>query len=264
MASERIQPLHKGTRCDPRHFLSGTRTPLRDRTYEILRDVIKSLARNGTLTIIDVGGYIGSFIIPMVLGARQDGIDVTAHCLEPGPTGDVLKINVEFNGLENIIQVHEIAISDVVGHVIYGLSSGSAVGATVFQSAKAELQRVVPAKTLDEFFRVHSISGPCFIKLDTQGHEPAIMRASPETTTRADTAWLIEFIYWSAKIPIEGWPFHEWLSDRFQISELKAPNTPLNKESTKDLVTRLTEAKDGPGHEYFTDLILTNPRKRPA
>lgn len=221
LSGERFQPSYYGKRMhSPAGFFAERSTrridPQRIRLWNELGPALRAVGPGGT--VLDVGGYIGTFSIPLALAAAASGLHLTFHTFEPGPTRDVLAINVQINGLTDQIHVHDAGVSSFDGHAIYRFTPGGSVGGAMFGTASAEaLERVVPCLTIDRFCA--DISGNLFIKLDTQGHEADIMNAARAVIAAKRAIWQIEFIAWVARKDFGGQSFAEFLLDEFHAFE---------------------------------------------
>lgn len=126
------------------------------------------LLRPGDL-FVDVGANVGSYTI---LAAAVAGADVIS--VEPDPmTASALRRNVEANGIVNRVDVAETAIGDRedVIHFTMGKDTMNRV------AVEADtLTREVPITPLDTLLNGRR---PTLAKVDTEGHETAVLRGAP-------------------------------------------------------------------------------------
>ena len=183
---ERFQPVTHGKRChSPQEFFatkSSRIITIADiRLWQNLGSVLQSIGPEGT--VLDVGGYIGTFCIPLAISANAAGLNIQFHSFEPGPTSQLLAINVDVNSLGDNISVHELAVSNYNGYTIYRFNPGRSIGGAVFGTASAAASEcIVPCCTLNRFCA--NKPGKMFIKLDTQGHEADIMHSAQEVISQ--------------------------------------------------------------------------------
>lgn len=134
--------------------------------------------------VVDVGAQIGSF----TLLAAATGARVLA--VEPSPLNiDRLRANVERNGLEDRVDVREVAIArpgphELELHLTYtnlgGHSSIAWIGPTVR----------VPALSLAELFEREGVERCRVLKLDVEGCEcPILYSADPALLARVDVVF---------------------------------------------------------------------------
>ena len=225
--------------------------PSKEAPYQTLRPVFDSLGKIAPITIIDVGGYIGTFCIPVALCLSQDGVGYSIHSFEPGPTQDLLKINVDLNGLTSNVHVHDPAISDADGYGVYAFRKDGVIGGQVFTGQNTDTQRIVPTVTLDTFARQSlNTEGPLVIKVDTQGHEPDIMLHATEIIRNKRAVWLIEFMHWTGRKKYGDSNFASYLLDNFHVFDSNEKMARISSETMPALLASLEQ------RATMTDLLL--------
>jgi FkbM family methyltransferase len=162
----------------------GARLPL----YEQFADDVYRLAwvlGPGTdpVRILDVGAHVGAFATN-VASARAG---VAVECYEPSPsTAEFLRGNVEANGLDDRIRVHEAAIAATAGTAaLDDNSSGSVHNGLVGEAGRlvngddsAGHRHVIQVKTVS-FDAAAEAGGPFdVVKMDCEGGEYALVYAS--------------------------------------------------------------------------------------
>jgi FkbM family methyltransferase len=150
--------------------------------------VVQHLAR--TRLFIDVGAHYGFY----TLLAAKEGKDLEVIAFEPTPeTCRVLQKNVTLNGVNNV-KVNQVALSDRDALTQFNISLASdSCGFYPNPEAMPLRSLEVRANRLDTFLARRS---PCstLIKIDTEGHELAVLRGLTDTIRRfADLRFLIEF-----------------------------------------------------------------------
>lgn len=101
------------------------------------------------------------------------------------------------SGLPEHCWAHKVAVSDHDGHVTLDVRAGAmrygelTTGNTLQQSWTDHLgTRTVPCRTVDSL--AAELGDPDFIKVDTEGHERAVIEGALETIDRCDPRLLIE------------------------------------------------------------------------
>ena len=156
---------------------------------EFSADLVSMLLSRMRL-FIDVGAHYGFYAL--LAGKRDSGLEVIA--CEPTPeTCKVLAMNVAVNELKNV-SVHQIALSDKDGTASFNISlSSDSCGFHPNPVALPLRQLEVVTKRLDSLLAERAPC-PTLIKMDTEGHELAVLRGLSSSIERfPDLQLLIEF-----------------------------------------------------------------------
>jgi FkbM family methyltransferase len=123
--------------------------------------------REGDL-FLDIGSNIGSFTV-LASGVRR----ATTWAFEPDPqTIRALRRNVEVNGIQDHVTIHELALGDTDGEVSFTTGQD----ATNHVATKGETNvRTVPTRRLDTLIGVNR---PLMIKMDVEGFEEPVVRGA--------------------------------------------------------------------------------------
>jgi FkbM family methyltransferase len=141
--------------------------------------------------VIDVGANQGLYARVFAQLARQ------VYCLEPNPTVfPLLCRNVKARN----VSLFQCAASDRVGAIEFYLDKrpnmgGVASSVNVLEDLHAQgmVEKVqVETTTIDRFCEVQGIE-PTFIKVDVEGHEPALFRGARTTIERHQPILVFEF-----------------------------------------------------------------------
>ena len=146
------------------------------------RVLLRSLRRG--MTVIEVGANIGYFTLTM---GRAVGPSGRVHAFECDPElAQLARDNVEINGLQRWVSVVQRAVGGRNGTATFYRASrhrggGSLIAGLEQNPMMATDQHTpfeVPMTTLDSFVAQERIE-PDLVKLDAEGAEPSILRASP-------------------------------------------------------------------------------------
>lgn len=129
--------------------------------------------------VVDVGAHIGNHTIYF---ARVLGLRVIAF--EPNPEAySRLVANVEANEVGHLVECHNVALSDQQATLpmrkVHGTDAGSmAIVEPTPDDQDSEQVVGVEALPLDQFSA--AISDCVYVKIDVEGHEPAVLRGARE------------------------------------------------------------------------------------
>jgi FkbM family methyltransferase len=133
-------------------------------------------------SFFDVGANIGSFTVAMAKLQNMKHI----HTFEPMPTlyADLAE-NARSNDPSGKIRLHNLAISEITGFVDFAVmgnySGANGVATTLMHDSDTISHKItVPTSTLDEVVltAAGTIDGPCFIKIDVEGHELEVLKGA--------------------------------------------------------------------------------------
>lgn len=145
--------------------------------------VLRRLLRQG-MSVIEVGANVGYFTLTMARAVGPTGRVIAFEC--DSELAQTARDNIEINGLQRTATIVERAVGDRDGTAAFYRADrhrggGSTVKGLEQNPMMATDQRTaleVPMTTLDAFIAQEKIQ-PDLIKLDAEGAEPAILRASP-------------------------------------------------------------------------------------
>jgi FkbM family methyltransferase len=169
-----------------------------------LVDFVVGAVRDG-FTMLDVGAHHGAFTLVVAHELRARGWAGRIHSFEPDPTNfELLRYNVEQNGLADRVVLHPVAVSDAAGDgVLIGAAdenSGNTLATTgefaLDGAAGARVTRRVSVVALDDLLA--ELPAVDFIKLDIQGAEPLALAGARRLLARDRPVIAVE--------AVDGWP----------------------------------------------------------
>jgi FkbM family methyltransferase len=163
--------------------------------YEpITRMLLEELLRPGD-TFLDIGAHVGFFTVTIGLSSKTTKI----IAFEPNPKNfQILEANTAANGLTNVV-CEPIAISDQEGTGTLYLTesdmSASLMKDFSVEDTKQIGSKEVPTASLDGYLQRRQIGGPLVIKVDVEGHEPALFRGAAQTIAARKPDIILEVLY---------------------------------------------------------------------
>ena len=147
---------------------------------------IKKNVKDGDV-VLDLGSNLGYFTL---LLARQVGDCGMVYAFEPHPEMfKILTKNVEMNGYSNI-KLYNVAVSDRVGTARFFINSRWAGVSALFGHSLTERAILVDTLDIDSLL----LSGVSFVKIDTEGAEPLVLKGMRKTIDRSsDIKIILEF-----------------------------------------------------------------------
>jgi FkbM family methyltransferase len=146
--------------------------------------------RPGTL-VLDIGASLGFYTIPLALAARSSGGRLVA--VEPVPANcEVLRRNVELNGLEEIASVLPVALGAEEAQVLLHVETGGTGNATIVSGLDAsevarhdkaggtDATQAAEVRRLDDVtLPFDDLALPCsLVKMDAEGFEMDILQGA--------------------------------------------------------------------------------------
>ncbi len=155
-----------------RHYID--RHMLFDGDYEAAqRARLFALAQEvGCATFFDIGANFGLYSVH----AARNGQFAAVYAFEPDPRNlACLRANLHLNGLLEAVHVHETALSDHDGKVLFSRAGANFTGQNrVIEDISADSVEI-PAQRLDTVFQPDR--GFC-LKIDVEGHEMAVLEGA--------------------------------------------------------------------------------------
>ena len=152
-------------------------------------DLLSSVLRGAGL-FVDIGAHYGFF--SLLAHAKRPDLEIIA--IEPTPvTNAILARNAEqFGG--GRLTVHQVAVSDKAGHATFNVSMASDNCGFYEHPAAGTLHSIDVETTTVDLLLGDRAPCPLVIKIDTEGHELAVLSGMAATLERfSDVKLLIEF-----------------------------------------------------------------------
>lgn len=148
-------------------FLNGIREP---ECTKIMKQELKK-----GMTIVEIGANIGYYAL---MEASIIGDKGKIYAIEPFPSNfDLLKKNVELNSYNDIVELHQLAISSETGKTKLYVSDKHNLANMLESDADGFVE--VPTKTFDEFIAGKQM--PDMIRMDIEGFEYYILDGMKKT-----------------------------------------------------------------------------------
>jgi FkbM family methyltransferase len=224
---------------------------------ELMAVLEARLGEGGTL--IDAGAHVGLISVPIALRTRARVI-----AIEPAPlNAECLRRNARHHGVAERIALHELALSDEAGEVMFRLCSDNSGDHHVLAAAPADNVVRVRGARLDDVITASALPKPIVLKLDLQGAEVKALIGAARTLPHV-AAVVLE--YWPAGVLRAGDQpelLEALLSGFASAALLRQDGTPLEHKPRAELFHALRGfmAHDG-SDEGFFDLLLTSGRER--
>lgn len=187
---EAVQLIHPPGRDFMMYVTPRYRLHYEERRFEsFTADLLARILTRARL-FIDVGAHYGFFTLLAATGNR----DLEIIALEPTPeTCAVLERNVQHIGASNV-SIRRVAVSDSAGSAPYTIASTSDNCGFYSHPNSPPLRTIeVETTTIDALLKDRPPC-PAVVKIDTDGHELAILKGMSETLQRfSDVTLIIEF-----------------------------------------------------------------------
>ena len=158
-----------------------------DYDNEDIRMCLRLLQRDSI--VFDVGANVGFWTVPMAMTLRGEG---RVHAFEPIPANAKrLRQNVGLNDVGDIVDIHEIGLSDETSTVEISLredfSNGSDTGnaAIVIDDSDKHFRcTTIKVAALDQIYQSLILKRLDFLKVDIEGHEDRFLAGASSVIAR--------------------------------------------------------------------------------
>jgi FkbM family methyltransferase len=160
---------------------------------------VVSLSANGPVHLLYVGVNYGFHVLKLADFIAKRHLPCRVHAFDPGLAGRLFPANVRLNRLSDIVSFHDIAVSGSNGYAILQEVPGHSEDNKIVNMVVSPLRRsrAVETTTIDEFARIHGLSGQTVIVVDTQGSEPDILDGASGYLTANPCVLVVEFTPWA-------------------------------------------------------------------
>ena len=185
-------------------------------------DVILAALPKEPITVIDIGGYIGSFSISMIRALNRLEIDWHLKCFEPSPLSDCIKETFSLNEIPEQAEVIQKAISNQNSILSYYAKPNNLISGRMYNFSGSEKKFDIQCSTLSEELSTDSNSIN-IIKIDTEGHEVEVLEGlNSEKLNEKAAIIFLEVWPWLAKRTLYDKPYFNKLLEDFFIIDLDA------------------------------------------
>ncbi len=193
-----------------------------------LRHMIRTAARLGgpgrRLLFLDVGADFGTYTVAIGNSLKRQHVDFRIAAFEPtAASAALLRRNVDANGLDGHVSVHEVALwneDDQHLSFEYSTRSPGSSGSGPDPGRADVVKQTVTTRRLDSILGSTAEFDAVLMKIDVEGAERQVLEGADDLLLRADTTLLVEdFVDASiiAWLQDRGWtlqgkltPYNSW------------------------------------------------------
>ncbi|MBL4568748.1 MAG: FkbM family methyltransferase [Flavobacteriaceae bacterium] len=186
--------------------------------------VIQHFLEHGlTPNIIDIGGYIGRFSIETALLLQSEKLPIDQiYCLEPGLTMDIIKANLELNGVNSLVTLEAWAASDEESTAEYKYAPHVLISGRISPFPSATKFRTVKTRRLNDFLNELPCKDAAIIKIDTEGHEPNVMMGLGQLVHTLPNVCIVEFWPQSLNQSVNGIKYADFLKTNYHLINIRS------------------------------------------
>jgi FkbM family methyltransferase len=208
----------EGQRLAIRHGMTGATGNIYMGLHEFCDMMVMLHLLNEDDLFLDIGSNIGSYTV-LASGVRK----ATTWAFEPDPESvRTLKRNIEINGIQDRVVVHELALGDTEGEVSFtrGLDTMNRV-----VTKEEENVRKICVRTLDSLIATNR---PIMMKIDVEGFEEQVVRGAEAVISRESLRVIeLETITPEIESSLSRHGFVRGYYDPFQRSLARSPTSNL-------------------------------------
>lgn len=206
--------------------------------------------------IFDVGSHAGRFAIEIGNYVRYCCRQAPIVAFEPGHTCDLIRYSVELNGLTSLVEVREVALSDVDGPLLFAESDKETNASSIWRKAYHDRTTVVRSVSLETALGWVPDIDHLIMKLDVEGAEPMLLDELARLRSRCRAVVVCEIVPWR----FGGWPqaaqYLQRLADHYHLINIHSflYNYTMKRVAADDIATLMEEVAKRP--TGFTDMLL--------
>jgi FkbM family methyltransferase len=176
---------------------------------------------------LDIGGYVGMFGLPIAQVLKDRfGSRGRVHIFEPTPLVECIEASIEINDLLGVAVAHHAAVSDREGALAYFARPGERISGRLFDFPGADRLYDIPTTSVDRFLASQSRVDLVVAKIDTEGHEPAVLEGSLGTFESTLAILVLELWPWRRDAHVAGDRYVDFLLDRFHLFDIEGSTHP--------------------------------------
>jgi len=145
------------------------------------------------LTFIDVGSFVGDVAMRYANFFRTIGHDGKVICFDPTIAGTLTDHNAALNGLDDYIEYHPKAVSDISGPLMFTQKTGHTDSSHSTMEIKGKPNAIFQSIKLSDFIKANKISN-LFVKLDAEGMDFRIINDILPLLKNRGSSFAFEFI----------------------------------------------------------------------
>lgn len=243
--------------ADLDQFIRGW-TPTGSATKRLLAHLLKHLP---DFTVIDVGCQYGIGAMLTSRFIESFSFSNTVYAFDPGIAGRLASRNILNNGLSQRVRFYPYAVSNHDGHTLVFHHVGHSENNRIVNPGPTRFTTPVQAVSLDGFVDREKISGPLFVKIDTQGAEEEVFQGMRRIMNERFVAGITEFTPSALRSRVAPIDFLSRLLRDHIIYEVSTSDTigaPVSLSNAKEFIDTVERSPD-----RWTDLAFI-PKGLPA
>jgi FkbM family methyltransferase len=151
----------------------------------LFKAIIERVLCAKEFTFLDVGSYIGAISLPLAKHFAEGPVSGKFFAFEPSENALLIEQSIAINKLDNVDLI-KAAASDANGSASFVSGGSNKISGRLEPGGDCEVRTVAIDSLLN--FRGQSL----LIKVDTEGHEPAVLRGMLNLIEENDTILVIE------------------------------------------------------------------------
>jgi FkbM family methyltransferase len=151
------------------------------------------------VVLLDIGANTGLVGLKAARFAEHAGGIIDVILFEPGSSAELAEANIAANGFKGRVEFRADAVADYTGMAIIRTSPGYSDSdrLTLDDALGESIDRVVPTVELSSVIdEAHKPGTALFVKLDTEGLEPALLASSRKIRAKIPSIIFFEYMPW--------------------------------------------------------------------
>jgi FkbM family methyltransferase len=212
--------------------------------------------RDTAFAIFDVGSHAGLFAVEIGNYVRYCGKRTPIIAFEPGHTCGLIRKSVALNGLGSLVDVREVALTDVDGLLLFGEADVTTSVSSLWRKSYHDRTTVIESVSLESALKWVAGIDHVIMKLDVEGAEPLVLPEIARSGPRYKFITICEVVPWR----FNGWPvaasFVKALNSRYHLVNIHTflHNYTLTIMDDDDITPLMQDVANRP--MGFTDFLL--------